>query len=684
MYNLMRALRMAMRYKWSLMFSLIGSLGVAVMWGANIGTVAPFIKVIFENKSLHDWVDVRIAEDTSEIQRIESELVLLKAGQIPDSLPPETEIASQIAVYQDQLVAIENSLLMSRWLEGPIKQYFPDSAFETLVVLIGVVIVGTFIRGFFLVTNMYLVARLGQRTVLDMQNQFFQNTLHLELSEIGKKGTGDLVSRIRGETGAIGMAITTLLGKTIREPLKMTACLACAAMLNSRLLLFSMIVSPIAAILMLAMARAMKRLNRKAVEESAKLLNRLFQSITYIKAVKSFNMESHELKRFQNMANEVYRKSMRISLLGSFSRLNNELLGVSIICIGILAGGYLVLGQKTEILGIRMCDRPMSVSTMMTFFAFLVATADPLRKMGDVYSMIQGGLVAADRVFPLLDKTSSIVSPANPKPIPTTAPEIHFQDVQFSYVPGTPVLKGLTATIPAGKSVAIVGANGCGKSTLVNFLPRFFDPDGGSIQLNGIDIREFQLQELRSIVGVVTQQSMLFDDTIANNIAYGNENADIEEVIAAARKAHAHDFIVQQLEYGYESTVGEHGGKLSGGQRQRLELARVILKNPGVLVLDEATSQIDPTSEQLIHETLHEFISDRTVIMITHRMSTLELADYVMLMDQGSIVDFGTHDELYQRCDAYRAMRELGMDALEAADATANPDDSDSSERRVA
>lgn len=675
MYNLMRALRMAMRYKWSLIFSFIGSLGVAIMWGANIGTVAPFIKVIFENKSLNDWVDGRIAEDLTEIQQVETQLAALQAGTLPTGLTAD-KVPGQIGVLQDQLAAANQSLSLTQWVQPFVRDYFPDTAFETLVVLIGIVIAGTFIRGAFLVMNMYLVARLGKRTVLDMQNQFFEQTLHLELSEIGKNGTGDLVSRIRGETGAIGMAITTLLGKTIREPLKMFACLACAAAINPRLLVFSMIVSPIAGVVMLVMARSMKRLNRRAVEESARLLNRLFQSITYIKAVKSFNMETHELRRFKAIAQDVYRKSMRISMLSSLSRLNNELLGVSIICIGILAGGYLVLGQKTEIFGIKMCDRPMSVGTMMTFFAFLVATADPLRKMGDVYSMIQGGMVAADRVFPLLDKQSAIVSPANPVGVPKAAPVIEFKDIRFSYLEGIPVLHGLNARIPAGKSVAIVGANGCGKSTLVNFLPRFFDPDSGSIELNGVDIRKFNLQELRSQVGVVTQQSMLFDDTIANNIAYGSEGATREEIINAARKAHAHEFIESNLELGYESTVGEHGGKLSGGQRQRIELARVILKNPSVLILDEATSQIDPTSESLIHQALQDFIGDRTVILITHRMTTLELADYVMVMDKGQVLDFGTHEELYQRCEAYRTMRELGMDALNSTMEDADDEDS--------
>ncbi len=437
----------------------------------------------------------------------------------------------------------------------------------------------------------------------------------------------------------------------------MVVCLAGAAFCNWRLLLFSLLICPIAAAMMMILAKSIKRLNRRAVEESARLLNRLFQSLTYIKAVKSFNMEQHEIKRFKTIANDVYRKGMRIALLGSVARMNSELLGVGIVSLGILAGGYLVLHpQETSFLGIQLTDTPMDVSTMMLFFSFLIAAADPVRKMGDVYTLIQGGIVAAERVFPLLDKQSTIHSPPQPLPIVTTPPEVRFTGINFSYVEGQPVLKNVELTIPAGKTVAIVGANGCGKSTIVNFLPRFFDPDSGSVTFNGTDIRQFCLHDLRNVVGLVTQQTMLFDDTISKNIAYGKEDASQEEIVDAAKKASAHGFIESQLEQGYESRIGEHGGKLSGGQRQRLELARIILKNPLVLVLDEATSQIDPTSEYLIHQSLRTFVQGRTVLMITHRMTSLDLADLIVVMHEGEIVDTGTHAELLLRCEHFRDM----------------------------
>ncbi len=682
MSSLARALRMALRYRWSFFFSFLTTCGVALLWGANISTVAPFIKVIFDGQTLHQWVDGRIGEAESKLGIAAGELAALQSQGV-ESLEPEAAATwrESVVKLESEVSGYQTSLWISRQMEPWIRTYAPQTTYDTLVFLILIVIIATVLRGSLLAVNMYLVARLGQRTVLDIQNQFLQNTLHMELSEVGKNGTGDLINRIRGETNAIGMAITTILGKIIREPLKMVVCLAGAAICNWRLLLFTLIICPLAGALMVILAKAIKRLNRRAVEESARLLNRLFQSLTYIKAVKSFNMEGHEIRRFQVIAQDVYQKNMRISLLGSVARMNSELMGVCIISLGILAGGYLVLNQETKFWGLQLSDTPMKVETMILFFSFLTAAADPVRKLGDVYTLIQGGMVAAERVFPLLDKQSSIQSPARPLPIVTAPPELEFRDVSFAYVAGQPVLNGLNLRIPAGKTVAIVGANGCGKSTLVNFLPRFFDPDQGSVCFDGVDVRQFDLQALRGAVGLVTQNSMLFDDTIASNIAYGCEEATREQIVAAARQASAHEFIETQLEQGYDSRIGEHGGRLSGGQRQRIELARIILKNPLVLVLDEATSQIDPTSEQLIHQSLREFVRGRTVLMITHRINSLDLADLIVVMHEGRVLDMGTQAELVGRCDLFREMLRSGQRSEAAEPAEAGPLETVAAER---
>lgn len=648
---------MALKYRWSLIGSIICSILVAVFWGANLGAVYPFVEVVLnDGKTIHQWAERRIEQANVDIASAEKEIeafqveVQAAAGAEADEI--QKKIYLKESFIEDQHKRIERT----EWLVPYIEKYCPTTPFRTLVYIIGFLLFATFCRGIFLAINMYLVARVGQRTVLDLQNEVFQNVLGMEISETGVEGTGDLIGRIRGETNNIGNAVMTLFGKTIREPLKMMACIAGAAYMNWRLLIFSCLVAPIAMFLMYQLARLTKRANRKAMEESAKLLNRLYQALSYSRIVKAFSMEKHEQKRFESVANDVYKKSMRIQVYSAFSRMNNEVLGVSMICLSILAGGYLVLNHSTHFLNIKMSASAMTFGEVMAFFAFLIGVADPLRKMADVYNQIQCGIVAADRVFPLVDQRAAVQQPANPVPLSNYRSDIEFDSIKFEYEADRQILNGVSFTLKAGQSMAIIGPNGCGKSTLINLLPRFFDPKSGSIRIGGVDIRDLDIPELRSQVGYVTQQTMLFDDTIGNNIRYGTPEATDLEVIAASRKAHADEFI-RDLPEGYDSGIGEHGGRLSGGQRQRLSLARAILKDPSILLLDEATSQIDPQSEILIHNTLSDFIQGRTTLIVTHRMSTLELVDLIMVMDEGRVVDCGTHSELYERCEVYRHLR---------------------------
>lgn len=665
MNNLRRALVMAFRYKWSIIASTIGAILVAILWGANIGGVLPLVEIVFNGKSLHDMVDQRIADATTEMRAHETEIAVLEQRRAT-AADDTSGIDKQIAILRDRISAQQGKVDRTQWFAPWIYRYTPDNAFQTLLFVFAVLFGATLLRCFFLSVNMYLVARVGQRTILDIQQHLFRNTLQMELHELNVRGTGDLISRIRGETGTIGTAITTLFGKTLREPLKMVACVAGAAFVNWRLLLFSLIVVPVAAAVMLGLARVTKRAHRRAVEESAVLLDRLFQAVSYLRLVRAYNMQEHEHERFRTVATDVYRKSMKISLFGALARSNSEVLGVIVIAMSAIAGAWLVLNRETHMLGLRLCSTPMTPSEIMLFFAFLIGVADPLRKMGDVYNQIQAGAVAADRVFPLYDRAPCIADPAQPLPLAADDISLEYRNVGFRYEQaGAPAnsadarafeLHDFSLKVPAGSSLAIVGANGCGKSTLVNLLLRFFDPHSGEIRIGGRDIRRFRLHDLRNAVGYVTQQTMLFSDTVASNIRYGSPNATDEQVVAAARRAHAHEFI-RQLPDGYDSAIGEHGGKLSGGQRQRLALARAILKDAPILVLDEATSQIDPESEVLIHRSLADFIRGRTTIMITHRLSTLELADRILVMGDGAVVDCGTHNELLERCAAYQRLR---------------------------
>ncbi len=658
---------MTLKYRWSLITSVVCSVLVAVLWSLNLGAVYPFVEIILHGQSFHDWSEQQSTEIQSKIVGLNQEIAQVEQ-QLANPLPETDEtLHRKLNTLRFDLDAQQTRLAATERIHPWIERYAPVDPFQTLLALMALMFLGTILRGIFLMGSMVMVARAGQRMMLDLQNLVFQNVLQMEPGELQVKGTGDLVGRIRGESSMIGQAVIVIFGKTIREPLKMVGCLTGAALVNWRLLLLSVLVAPIAAFLMLKLAKITKRANKKAMEESARLVNRLYQSVIFMRTVRAYNMESNELKRFQLVAKDVYRKSMRISWFSSLARINTELFGVTMITLSVLAGGYLVLNHQTHLFGIRMSATPMNFGSVMMFFGFLIGVADPLRKLGDVYQLIQSGSVAADRVFPLVDQQPAVQSPANPKPLPAGTLGIEFDNVRFGYEPEIPILKGVSLDIPAATSLAILGHNGCGKSTLVNLIPRFFDPnssppdtDAGQVRIGGIDLRELDVRELRSRISYVSQTTMLFGDTIAANIAFGTTEATFDQIVDAAKQAFAHDFIMA-LPNGYETEIGERGGTLSGGQSQRISLARAILKNPDILILDESTSQIDPESKDLIYQSLAQFMKGRTTVFITHHLSTLNLVDRILLMKEGRVVATGTHMQLMAQSPEYQRLRNAGL-----------------------
>jgi ATP-binding cassette subfamily B protein/subfamily B ATP-binding cassette protein MsbA len=301
---------------------------------------------------------------------------------------------------------------------------------------------------------------------------------------------------------------------------------------------------------------------------------------------------------------------------------------------------------------------------MLTFFAMLAGMADPLRKMSDIFSNLQAGFAASDRIFARLDREPQVRDPKQPVSFHRHHRDLAFENVGFAYQPDKPVLTGINLRINFGETIALVGPNGCGKSTLANLIPRFADPTTGIVKLDGVPLSDMRIRDVRRQIGLVTQETMLFDETIFNNIRYGASDATREQVIEAAKRAHAHRFIEQELPNGYETSAGALGNCLSGGQRQRIALARAILRDPALLILDEATSQVDLESEQAIQQVLEQFTVNRTTIIITHRLAVLALADRIVVMQNGRIMDVGRHEELLARCVFYRRLYQIEFDDL--------------------
>ena len=475
----------------------------------------------------------------------------------------------------------------------------------------------------------------------------------------------------RHEPGGVGLE--SLFGKLIREPLKMIACLAIAGFICWRLLLLSLVVAPVAAYLVRWLARMLKRANRRAMEEMAVIYTTLEETFRSIKIVKAFTNERQERKQFHDNNKRYYHRAMRIAGYDSLTHPMTEVLGIMTISLAMMAGAWLILSRETSLFGIHMSDRPLDRGSLLLFYALLAGVADPLRKMSDIFSRLQAASAAADRIFSRLDRQPKIREPKQPAPFRRHCRDLVFENVGFAYQPGKPVLAEVNLRIAFGETIALVGPNGCGKSTLANLIPRFADPTAGVVKLDGVPLPDMRIRDIRRQIGLVTQETMLFDETIINNIRYGAPDATREQVIEAAKQAHAHRFIEHELPHGYETSAGALGNCLSGGQRQRIALARAILRDPPILILDEATSQVDLESEQAIQQVLEKFAEDRTTILITHRLAVLSLADRIVVMQAGRIVDVGRHEELLTRCGFYRRLYQIQFEIFgRRHDATGN------------
>ncbi len=489
------------------------------------------------------------------------------------------------------------------------------------------------IKGFFYGLNFFLLEKIGQTVIRDMRIRVFEHVHQQALSFFHKTPTGELISRVISDINLMQGAISTVVVGLLRDFFQVIFLLIVIFSMNWKLALLSIVFLPAAAVPIVKFGRAFRRISTRMQEEIAEVSNIMHESITGAPVVKAFAMEKYETRRFSSQVGRLFETIMEDA---RYRRIQHPLMEV----IGGIGMALIVWFGGREVIA--------GNSTPGTFFSFLTALVmiyEPIKAVSKINSAVQQGMAAAVRVFGLLDQKPDIVNKEEAVELPPFHEVIRLQNVQFSYEEDTTVLKDINLTVPAGEILAIVGPSGSGKSTLANLIPRFFDIQQGSLLIDDHDIRDVTLKSLRDQIAIVTQQTILFNDTIRNNISYGDQDRSEEEIRKAANAAHALRFI-EKLPEGFDTIIGESGIRLSGGERQRLSIARALLKNAPILVLDEATSALDTESEREVQKALENLMKNRTTFVIAHRLSTIKNADRIIVVKGGKIVEEGTHEKL--------------------------------------
>ncbi len=527
--------------------------------------------------------------------------------------------------------------------------YIESSGKESALAYICVVIVVIFfLKNLFRYLAQFFMAPLRNGVVKDLQRELFRKILSLPLSFYSRERRGDLMSRMTNDVKEVEYSIMSTLEVTFKEPITIFIFMAGLFFWSAKLTIFVLAMILITALVIGRIGKSLKKQSTKGAEKMGRIVSTIEESLNGLRIIKAFNAEDAQYEKFKDENRSYFRTMNRILRKRDLSSPLTEFLAMIVVAVVLWYGGNIVLEGNME---------PADFIVYMFVFANLIP---PSKAFSNAFYNIQKGLAASERINRVLDEKIHIVEPANPKRIGDFDSKVEFKDVSFAYFnyDDKKVIDNVNFEVQKGKMVALVGQSGAGKTTLVDLLPRFYDVIGGNIFIDGTDIREYKITDLRDLFGVVSQESILFNDTVFNNIAFGVKGATKKEVIEAAKIANAHHFIMEMVN-GYDTVIGDRGGKLSGGERQRLTIARAILKNPPILILDEATSSLDSESEKLVQDALIKLMKGRTSIVIAHRLSTIQYADEIIVMQDGKIIERGNHIGLMAKKGVYKRLVEL-------------------------